>query len=186
MIITLIAEARSGSTNLAKWLQKSLPNFTLLNEPFNYRSSDYVGENGKINYDRNLIISKKYFFNEPLIVDVINNSDKVFCLQREDLISQMESYIMAHKTNNWYDEYSPNGVYDNINENMILELKRFEKSKLDFKEFIKINNLKTFTYEDLYYNGGIDGLKSYLNIESDVDFPYGKKYRKDIDKRTMI
>lgn len=186
MIILLIAEARSGSTNLAKWLHESLPNFRLLNEPFNYRSTDYVGENGDIDYSKNIIISKKYFFNEELVNKVLKNSDKVFCLTRENTVEQIESYMMALKTNNWYDEYSPNGVYDNIDENILKEVEKFKESKNDFKKFIEVNNLKSFTYENLFLRNGIDELKLYLNIDLDVQFPYGKRYRHNDIKKSLV
>ena len=186
MTILMIAEARSGSTNLAKWLKKSLPDFNLLNEPFNYRSSDYVGETGTIDYSQDNIISEKYFFNETLIQDMVDNSDIIFTLHREDSTSQIESYIMAHKTNNWYKEYTPTDVYGNIDESIQTELDKFYKSKEDFKKYIVDNNLTSFTYENLYFNNQIDKLKSFLNIESDIQFPYGNKYRKDVDKKTII
>ena len=110
MTILLIAEARSGSTNLAKWLKKSLPDFNLLNEPFNFRSSDFVGNNRIIDYTKDNIISEKYFFNESLINDMIEKSDIVFCLKRERLVDQLESYIVAHKTNNWYENLEWNSI----------------------------------------------------------------------------
>jgi len=185
MTILLIAEARSGSTNLAKWLKKSLPDFNLLNEPFNFRSSDFVGNNRIIDYTKDNIISEKYFFNESLINDMIEKSDIVFCLKRERLVDQLESYIVAHKTNNWYDEYNPQDIYENI-EGLSEEIKKFVDSKKQLSDFVKENNIKTFTYENLYYENGIQDLKTFLNIKTDVPFPYGKKYRKDINKKTVI
>lgn len=185
MTILLIAEARSGSTNLAKWLKKSLPHFNLLNEPFNHRSTDFIGEDGVIDYSKDNIISEKYYFNELLIKDMIEKSDIVFCLKREHLVDQLESYIVAHKTNNWYDEYNPKDIYENI-EGLSEEIKKFMDSKKDLKNFVDKNNIKTFTYENLYNNGGIDDLKTFLNIDTNVPFPYGKKYRKEIVKKTVI
>jgi hypothetical protein len=185
MTILLIAEARSGSTNLAKWLSKSLPDFRFFNEPFNYRSSDFVGENGTIDYSKNNIISEKYYFNEPLIKEMVKKSDKVFCLRRLNTTEQLESYIMAHKTNNWYDEYVAHEIYQNIDEMHDL-LFKFAESKRQLKMFIDNANIKSFTYEDMYFNNGIDDLKSFLDITSDIPFPYGEKYRKEIINKTTI
>lgn len=185
MTILLIAEARSGSTNLAKWLKKSLPDFHFLNEPYNHRSSDFVGEGGKIDYTKNNIISEKYYFNEPLIKDMVDKSDKVFCLYRENITEQLESYIMAHKTNNWQDEYVAHEIYENL-KYFNKEVIKFVETKKQLKYFIEQNNIKTFSYEDLYINNGIDDLKSFLEIQSDLPFPYGKKYRKDIINKTTI
>lgn len=186
MTILLIAEARSGSTNLAKWLKQSLPGYKLFNEPFNYRSSHYVGKNNKIDYNENIIISEKYFYNEELINEYLKNSDKVFCLTRENKVEQMESYIMALKTENWYSKYIPKNIYDNIENFGFRELERFHQSRIDFKNFIDTNNLKTFTYENLYFNNGIDELKTYLNIESDISFPYGERYRQFDIKKSIV
>ena len=175
MIILLLAEARSGSTNLGKWLHKSLPNFKLLNEPYN------VNSDVKIDVTQDYIISEKYYFNESLIKELISISDITFCLYRERIEEQIESYITALSTNNWY------GVYDKIvaDESLLEMQNKFLENKIKFKEFIVNNNLKSFTYEDLYYKDKINELKLFLKIESNVMFPYGEKYRKT-HKQTIV
>ena len=63
----------------------------------------------------------------------------------------------------------------------------------DIKEGMKdhyINkNYFTISYEELYYNNGFQRVVDYLNIGGveNVGFPYGQKYRINIDKpRSLI
>jgi hypothetical protein len=180
MIILLLAEARSGSTNLAKWLKESLPDYELLNEPYNPKSNEFIG-NSKINTTKNYIISEKYFSNVGLVNELISISDVVICLYREDINSQLESYLTAMKTDNWYGEY----IDVILDSSLVIEKDEFIKNKKEFKDLITHNNFKSFTYEGLYYNNQIDELKLYLNIESNISFPYGKKYRINVNKSVI-
>lgn len=185
MIILLIAEIRSGSTNLAKWLKESLPDFQLLNEPYNPKSSHFIGDS-KIDVTKNYIISEKFFNNEPLLNNLIAISDFVICLHREDVTSQTESYIIADSTNNWYDVYVDDDISKNIDVEFGDKKKSFIKLKNDFQLFILNSGFKTFTYEGLYYGEQIIELKNYLNIESTISFPYGEKYRKFGIKKSLL
>lgn len=175
MIILLIAEARSGSTNLAKWLKASLPHFQLLNEPYNF-SSDV-----KIDITKNYIISEKFYFNQPLMDKLIGISDISFCLYRENTELQIESYLTALSTDNWYGEY--NKIV--LDDSSLKSKDDFLENKIKFKEFISNSGLKYFTYEDLYCYNKIDELQSFLGITSNVKFPYGKKYRKENNKTIL-
>lgn len=185
MIILLIAEIRSGSTNLAKWLKESLPDFHVLNEPYNPKSSQFICDS-KIDKTKNYIISEKFFNNEKLLNELISISDVVFCLYREDIKSQTESYIIADTTNNWYDVYIDDVISKNIDVQFGDKKNTFNKLKQDFQLFIKDSDIKTFTYEELYYNNKIDELKKHLNIESNIPFPYGKKYRQFNVKKSIV
>lgn len=185
MIILLIAEIRSGSTNLAKWLKESLPNFQLLNEPYNPKSSHFIGDS-KIDKTKNYIISEKFFNNEELLNELISISDFVFCLYREDVKSQTESYIIADTTNNWYDVYVDDVISKNIDVDFDDKKNSFHKLKNDFQIFIKNSGIKSFTYEELYYDNGIHKLKDHINIQSNIPFPYGQKYRKFDIKKSIV
>jgi hypothetical protein len=185
MIILLIAEIRSGSTNLAKWLKESLPDFQLLNEPYNPKSSHFIGDS-KIDKTKNYIISEKFFNNENLLNELIGISDVVFCLYREDIKSQTESYIIADATQNWYDVYVDDIISKNIDVEFGDKKNTFHKLKQDFQSFIKDSDITTFTYEGLYYDNKIDELKTYLNIESNIPFPYGQKYRQLDVKKSIV
>lgn len=181
MIILLIAEARSGSTNLAKWLKESLPSFKLLNEPYNKKSNNFIG-NGEIDVTVDSIISEKYFNNEGLLNKLINISDVTFCLNRTDIKLQLESYMTALSTDNWYSEYT-----NIINDASLSDkMDEFINNKINFQRYIETNSLKLFTYEDLYYENKIYELKQFLNIETDIPFPYGKKYRTDITNKKIF
>lgn len=181
MIILLLAEARSGSTNLAIWLKKSFSNFELLNEPYNPKSQNYIGD-GEIDITKNYIISEKYYNNESLIKKIITISDSVICLYREDSKSQIESFITAKSTDNWNSQY----VDVILNDSFIEIQNEFLENKINFKNFILNNKFKSFTYEQLYYGNQITDLKNYLNIQSNVTFPYGEKYRKTGIIKTLI
>jgi len=186
MIILLIAEIRSGSTNLAKWLKESLPDFQLLNEPYNPNSSHFIGEHFEIDKNKNYIISEKFFNNEQLLNKLIQISDITICLYREDVVSQTESYIIADATNNWYDVYVDDVISKNIDLEFSDKKKSFIKLKEDFQSFIFNSKLKSFTYEGLYYGTQILELKNYLNIDSNIVFPYGKKYRQFNIKKSIV
>lgn len=185
MIILLIAEIRSGSTNLAKWLKASLPDFQLLNEPYNPKSSHFIGDS-KIDVTKNYIISEKFFNNEELLNKLISISDFTICLHREDVISQIESYIVADVTNNWYDVYTDDIISKNIDVEFGDKKKSFIKLKEYFQSFIFNSKLKSFTYEGLYYGEQIYELKNYLNIQSNIQFPYGQKYRQFDIKKSIV
>jgi hypothetical protein len=185
MIILLIAEIRSGSTNLAKWLKESLPGFQLLNEPYNPKSSQFIGDS-EIDTNKNYIISEKFFNNEPLLNKLIGISDFVICLYREDITSQTESYIIADATNNWYDVYVDDIISKNIDVEFGDKKNSFIKLKKDFQSFISDSELKSFTYEKLYYGEQITELKNYLNITSNITFPYGQKYRQFDIKKSIV
>lgn len=186
MIILLIAEARSGSTNLAKWLKKCLPDFELLNEPFNKKSHFNI-HHKKIDYSKNIIISEKFFYNKDLIEFLISKSDIVFSLHRENIKEQIESYIIAHYTNNWFDDYDDSFFTNHIIDGMFKkEVDEFLIQKNEFSEFILENNIKSFSYEGLYYQNKISELKDYLNINTDIPFPFGKKYRNSTDKKSIV
>lgn len=185
MIILLISEIRSGSTNLAKWLKESLPTFQLLNEPYNPKSNYYIGS-GKIDTTKDCIISEKYFNNEKLLNELIEISDVTFCLYRENFINQMESYIIADLTQNWYDVYVDDVIIKNIDVEFESKKDSFKKQKDDFQSFMLKNNLTKFTYEELYYGDKINDLKQLLQIDSQIHFPYGEKYRHSNVTKNLI
>jgi hypothetical protein len=56
---------------------------------------------------------------------------------------------------------------------------RNRKLKKLFKNFINKNNFIYVTYEELYYENGIDVIKNYLGITSNNNFPPIKRYLKD-------
>jgi NhaP-type Na+/H+ and K+/H+ antiporter len=189
MVITILAEPRSGSSNLLYWFGRS-PNYTMAFEPimnpffFKKKSSKNLTYN-----NLNDINSYKYNTSHLVIKEIANiteyhntilhNSDKVIVLFREDYKKQLESFILAYNTDNWFGQY----MYDE--KHVVTQ----EQSALNkSKEQIEAYKSKYFSisYEDLYYRGKIKELVDYIGDSelNSIPFPYGKKYR--IDKKTII
>jgi hypothetical protein len=181
MIITILSEPRSGSTNLHYWLKKSNINLTSVFEPYNKISEDFITD---VRFDltwidnnKNYIINEKYFPDCGDLTQLTSISDKVVCLFREDSKSQIESFIVADVKSNWKGQYSDTDLII-MNIETFQDKKRYmEQLKNEFKVFIEKNNFKTFSYEDLYYRGKIEEFKEYLGLKIDLPFPYGEKYR---------
>jgi hypothetical protein len=191
MIVTILSEPRSGSTNLAKWFSIN-KDFTVLFEPFNpdMKSSKWYkfGESPTIwKYNtKHLLIKEIYDKNHPQLNELMGISDKIIILYREDIETQTESWINAYNTKNWDNPWvyiEPKKLSEDI-------MKYFYDIKHSLKEnFIEAKQHFTISYEELYYNNGLQRVVDYLNIDGveNVGFPYGQKYRINIDKpRSLI
>jgi hypothetical protein len=185
MVITILAEPRSGSTNLLYWFYHN-KNFTLLFEPFNPASKWYQNEivPKDYKYNTNHLCIKEIYYPGINWDSLLNVSDKIIVLYRENGQEQLESYLNSIKTNKWHTNY----IYkpeenDLLNEKTIF----FNTLKLEFKEKY-INNTTYFkiSYEELYYNNGFQRIVDYIDLPEivNIDFPYGQKYRieKNINK----
>lgn len=189
MIILMVTEPRSGSTNLAHWFDNGLKNFNVYLEPNNPISRDFktldFSDVSWVNRNENAIISIKPY---PIanIDEFIGISDKVFALYRENEKLQVESFINAKITMRWHSEYMIDTISKKIDTDYKTDRDIFLNYKKDFQDLIKDNNIKSFTYEDLYYGDKIGDLKSYLNLDINLPFPYGKKYRVDYVKPSKL
>lgn len=186
MIVTIIAEPRSGSNNFANWfnLQKD---FTVFYEPFNVVSKWYQNNKPPKEYKfytKNLCI-KEIFYPNKSFDTLIEVSDKIICLYRENYQDQLESFLNSVTTNNWSLPY----VYKPKESNIIKEKTQyFSLLKKEFREKYLCENFFKISYEELYYKKGIVEVINYLNnieIES-LEFPIGQKYRKFIDEKKTI
>ena len=188
MVITILAEPRSGSSNLLHWFGLH-PNYTLVFEPITNPTFFKKKSSKNLKYS-NLNDINSYKYNTPHLVikeianiteyhnTILNNSDKVIVLFREDYKKQLESFMLAYNTDNWFGQY----VYD---EKCIVTQEQLVLNKS--KEQIEAYKSKYFSisYEDLYYRDKIKELIEYIG-DSDLNsipFPYGKKYR--LDKKTI-
>ena len=159
-----------------------MPDYIVLTEPFNKKSPDFKTEQ-KYNTDwiipnKNYIINEKYYPNCGDLNELIKISDLTLSLYREDAKTQIESFINADVTDSWRSEYNGNNkITQNIDKFYSDKKIYFELLKKEFKEFREVHNIKSFTYEDLYYNGKINEFKKYFDIKKEIPFPYGKKYR---------
>lgn len=187
MIITILAEPRSGSTNLANWFAVH-KNFTTLREPLNKESIDYKkGEPIKEwIYDTEHFLVKEIYLPGVDLTELINMSDKIILLYRENYIEQLESWLVAVETKNWLLGWVKHHVKvtDQQNkENYFRSLKDgFKNEYLDSSSFFKIS------YEELYYNNGFQKVIEYLNLDciKNENFPYGKKYRINTTPNKLI
>lgn len=186
MIITIIAEPRSGSTNLANWFS-SHKDFTVLFEPYNKKSYYYQIESNpkKWKYITKHFLIKEIYTKERDFTKLLEISDKVIVLYRDNNEEQLISWKNAMITNNWDRKWIYNGK---INADKTEETNHF----FDIKEGIKQNFIDkdyfSISYEELYYNNGFQRVIDYLNIEGveNIGFPYGQKYRVNIDKPTSL
>ena len=180
MVITILAEPRSGSTNLANWF-KSNKNFTVLQEPLNEYGKSYK-KNIPINgwsYNTNYLLIKEIYDPNKNLKELIQFSDKIIILYRENKNEQLDSWLAAKVTNNWEGKWVNNKIYI---PNKELKVDFFNKMVNSFEiEYRLNNNMFKISYEELYYKNGFEKIVNYLNIDSvkNIDFPYGQKYRLD-------
>jgi hypothetical protein len=178
MVISLLCEPRSGSTNLANWfyLQK---NIDVLFEPLNPISEWYQNDINPSLYKRikDILCIKEIYYPHKEWNDIINISDKVVVLYRENTKEQLESFLNSVMTDNWLKKY----IYKPIDNNFIREkTDYFNQLKFEFKErYISNENYFKISYEDLYERNKFQNLLDYLSIDGlTIDgFPYGEKYR---------
>jgi len=182
MFITILAEPRSGSTNLTNWFYLN-KNFTTLFIPSDPKSQWYKSESPKqYKYNTEHLLIKEDYYPYKNFDELISISDKIILLYRENKEEQIESWINAKLTNNWHNQWVSRNVENNSESAFFTELKsKFKERYLD-KNYFKIS------YEELYYNNGFEKIINYLNMDEleNKNFPYGKKYRINVDKRKNI
>ena len=184
MIYTIIAEPRSGGVSLMNWIEKSLPEFTIAQEPwFNendlWITGEDVSEVDWIKKYKNICIREIY---KPTrdFTNLINISDKVLCLYRENWQEQVRSGLYQEIQNSYLDTYDEQDVLKSITIEMINDRygSYFKKHKDFFKKFIKENNFISVSYEELYYGEAIDIVKKHLNFDNNIEFPLNMRHLK--------
>jgi hypothetical protein len=180
MIITILAEPRSGSTNLANWFYFN-KDFTTLFIPSDIKSKWYKSQSPKeYTFTTKHLLIKEDYYHYKNYDELIEISDKVILLYRENLEEQIESWINAKITNNWENQWVSKNIKDDSEVLFFTELKNsFKKEYLD-KDYFKIS------YEELYYNNGIDSIKEYIQLGGFGKFPIGKKYRINLNGLTNL
>jgi len=185
MVITILAEPRSGSTNLTNWFYHNKQFTTLFNPDIPPESRSPL----TVKWYQNNVPPKDYIYKTPHLCikedfyqnkdysEFIEISDKVICLYRENETEQIESWINAKRTNNWSDKwrFSKNNFKTDINEVMF-----FKQLKQSFVErYLSDSNFFKISYEELYYNNGFQKIVDYVDLEcvKNEKFPIGKKYR---------
>ena len=186
MIITILCEPRSGSTNLTNWFYFN-KNFTTLFEPANSGSKWFQNniEPKDYKYNTKHLCVKEIYYPGIDWNSLLSISDKIIVLYRENGQEQLESFLNSVTMDNWDKSY----VYKK-KENQITKekTKYFNTLKSKFKEKYINKNYFTISYEELYYNNGFQKILDYLNMNEleDKNFPYGKKYRINVDKGNTL
>jgi hypothetical protein len=188
MIVTLISEPRTGSNTLMNWFKRQKSFDVLLlpsyKESFDYQQGltpkDYKYEN------EHLFIKEEFHCKTINFDELISVSKYVIFLYREDFNQQLESWVNAIKTG----KFNSHWIYEKdktvISED---EIKNFEMLKKDFKErYLDDNSNFKISYEDLYFNNGIDRIVTFLKgFELEIgDFPSSKRYRINPSNRSLI
>ena len=182
MIITILCEPRSGSTNLTNWFYFN-KNFTTLFIPSDPKSKWYKSESPlNYKYDTEHLLVKEDYYHKKDFNELISISEKVILLYRENTEEQIESWTNAKLTNNWYNNWVLKNIKNNDEIDYFTELKNSFKKKYLDKEFFKIS------YEELYYNNGFQKILDYLNMDEleNKNFPYGRRYRINVDKGNTL
>jgi len=184
MVIIVIAEPRTGSTNLANWFSAK-KNFTVLQEPIaNLRAKDF--KNGitpfRWEYQTEHLFVKDILGNGLHFNELISISDRVILLYRENEEEQIESWLNAKVEGTWHQQWIYKELESKEEEEAFKKVKRrFKEEYLD-KDFFKIS------YEELYYRDGFEKVLEYIGIEDlkNKGFPYGKKYRVNSEEEIKI
>jgi hypothetical protein len=187
MRILIIAEPRTGGTTLMDWLSLELTGYTSITEPYTdtsrkWTDSDDITDVVWFTKFNNAFL-KEIFEYRFDFTNLINASDKVICIYRNNWYEQVRSILWGEHVNEFLHSYSIDEVNETIREDKILERYHLynKKLKATFQDFISKNNFVNVSYEDLYYGEGINIIKEYLGIESTESFPPIKRYLKDKD-----
>jgi hypothetical protein len=185
MIITILAEPRSGSTNLANWFYFN-ENFTILFEPITSPKWQWYknGVSPKLwEYKTPHLLVKEIFRPDEDFSELIEISDKLIILYRENTTEQTQSWLNANKTNNWDKAWVfKEDLIKNEDESYFNQIKNGIKENYLDKDYFNIS------YEELYYNNGFQKVLDYLNMDEleNKNFPYGQKYRINANKTKSL
>ena len=100
---------------------------------------------------------------------LINRSDKVLCIYRENWYSQIRSILYQSAFDEWQWQYKKTEVDIMISDEEIYEKyhKWYKSEKKHFQDFIKHMNLPSISYEKLYYQNGVSKIKEIFNLTSE-------------------
>lgn len=185
MVITILCEPRTGSTNLLNWFELH-DNYSIVFEPFNTPVSRKTKSSKSIIFNNIKDIKSWQFNTDNIVIKEIaypginyeyflENSDKVIVLFRENYEEQNKSFLMGSATQNFFNHYSYDKSMIKHETSPYLELSKTEIKKYFDSDYFLIS------YEDLYYRGKINQLINYIG-NSDLNnstFPFGSKYVKE-------
>ena len=194
MVYTIIAEARTGGSHLVEALNKELLHFQLAAEPWNmprsyfnnFTDSTDVTDIDWINNYENIIIKEIYNPNMDFL-PLINRSDKVLCIYRENWYAQIKSILYQQSFDEWQWAYKKTDMDNTISDEEIYEKyhKWYKSEKKHFQDFIKHMNLPSISYEKLYYQNGVSKIKEIFNLNDSFEFPIYERHLKDDDGNSI-
>lgn len=182
MIITILSEPRSGSTNLVNWFYHN-KDFSVLFLPSDPKSKWCINKKpSEYEYITKYLLVKEDYYHHKNFDELISISDKIILLYRENSKEQIESWINSKTTNNWDKQWVPTSIKNDVEEFYFEELKKTFKNNFLDKEYFKIS------YEELYYLNRFQKMLDYLDISEleNKNFPYGQKYRIDVNKTKSL
>lgn len=185
MVVTILAEPRSGSTNLANWFYFN-ENFTILFEPITSPKWQWYknGVSPKLwEYKTPHLLVKEIFRPDEDFSELIEISDKLIILYRENTTEQIQSWLNANKTNNWDKAWVfKEDLIKNEDESYFNQIKNGIKENYLDKDYFNIS------YEELYYNNGFQKIVDYLQLDEvqNMNFPIGEKYRENVEINKLI
>lgn len=188
MIITILAEPRSGSTNLANWFS-TYESFTVFQEPLNRRGLAFQN-NKPINewkFNTPHLLIKEIYTPTKDLKELIERSDKLILLYRENYSEQIESWLVASETDKWASYWIKNRIQINDFE----PKKEYFKNLKDgfLKDYLSKSDFFKISYEKLYYQNSFQEVLDYIDLDElkNINFPYGNRYRIDeLDIKTLI
>lgn len=183
MIITILSEPRAGSTNLLFWMGQH-NECTVLLEPTTNSEYKKYSDKEVVIYDINDFSKWKYFTKHLVVKEIcdpnknyksiLQHSDKVIILFRENYIEQRQSWLMSINTKKWGGKYF-------FDESLLLDkdYNYLTEIKSEIQKYKTSHNF-VISYEELYFRDGINKLINYIGIEklNKDTFPFGEKYRK--------
>ena len=190
MKILILAEPRSGSTNLINWFFFNTKLNIFFNPNIKPETEGFIMDRWDIRYGKSNLYKNKTehllikldFFKSKNYLFFTEVVDKVILLYREDETKQIESWINAKEKDNFVNQwlYSKNNFkLDEIEVSFFKELKNLFK-----KQYLSNPNYFKISYEELYYNNGFQRIVDYIDLPEveNINFPYGEKYRiNDVD-----
>ena len=164
MKILILAEPRSGSTNLINWFFFNTKLNIFFNPNIKPETEGFIMDRWDIRYGKSNLYKNK---TEHLLIklDFFKSKNYLFFTEVVDKV------ILLYSKNNF--------KLDEIEVSFFKELKNLFK-----KQYLSNPNYFKISYEELYYNNGFQRIVDYIDLPEveNINFPYGEKYRiNDVD-----
>ena len=191
MVITIIAEPRTGGSHLVESIHKSLSHFEFVSEPWNSAPNQYTKTRDVKNIDwindyENIII-KEIYESDRDFNRLIHRSDIVFCIYKENWYSQIKSILYHRNFDEWQWEYKKTDVDNTVSDIEIYNTyyNNFKWYKKNFQDFIKKYNFPSISYEKLYYQNGVNEIKKVFGLDDSFQFPIYERHLKDDNGKSI-